>query len=436
MKSIITFIKESLIELSIYIQKIEKEYGIDDPVIVYGFCDGLNLVHKIAESLYEYLNAKTINFHTLKKYILSIRNKYDEVIIIGLLSAAYSSESKRLINKITDNISLGIIIPAYREQERMYDYSKDNPKGQNAFLNKIKQYYWIFSDNSFIKSELLFIDDADITKSGDELIKNYNDIKKKLILKNNMNIKIIRLLDFKDGNLKKVNNILKKLKERSFSTKKGGSILFGLNYFLDLNYDYVSYYDFDLTHPIEHIGLMLNIIRKTSTIGLVINSRRRKNSYGYLPPKGQNLTSSLFQMVNREMLNINITDINVGCKLLSLEAFSKYYNEADDFDLSFDSELVMLCKKYNYSIIEIGGCFYHKYEDGKQGVMRNYGDMLDNTYKNLLRHNIETNDSNFVLYSIIRNSQGFDYIVDSFERNRRINENNEKLILRLKKESI
>ena len=141
-------------------------------------------------------------------------------------------------------------------------------------------------------------------------------------------------------------------------------------------------------------------------------------------------------MVNREMLNINITDINVGCKLLSLEAFSKYYNEADDFDLSFDSELVMLCKKYNYSIIEIGGCFYHKYEDGKQGVMRNYGDMLDNTYKNLLRHNIETNDSNFVLYSIIKNSQGFAYIVDSFERNRRINENNEKLILRLKKESV
>ncbi|SHL19785.1 hypothetical protein SAMN02745136_04323 [Anaerocolumna jejuensis DSM 15929] len=435
MKSIQSFIEDSLIDLSKYVLKIGIEYNIDDPVIVYGFSDGINLVHRIAESLYEYLINQKVRFDFLKKYILSLRRRYNEVIIIGMLSAAYSSESKRLINNIKDKTSIGIIVPAHKEQERMHEFGKNNPNGQNAFLAKVMQYYWIFSDNPFIKSELLFIDDADRTNIGDELEKYWVKVKDKVNLQKNMNLNIIKLLDYKDNNLKADNYILEKLRKRSFTTKKGGSILFGLNYFLNLKYDYAAYFDFDLTHPIEHIGIMLNIIKESSDIGMVINSRRKKDSFGYLPKNGQNLTSSLFQMVYRDMLNTNLTDINVGCKLLSLLAFSSYYKELDDFELSFDAELFMLCKKYNYSIIEIGGCFYHKYIDGKQGVARDYGDMLDNIYNNILKHNIVTHDKNFTLYNMIKKEQGFYYMVDFLEKSRRTKENDEKLILRLKKES-
>lgn len=416
------------------VYKVVSKLDNDDPAVIYSDDIFLFLIHDIADDLLQFVmaNIDTKNIENLfgkfKSHIINNQSIKNELIKIGYMLILYSCYSKYLLSNIRTSIKIGIVVPVYNEIKTMNKYSKKNKNGQNALQAKIYQYKWLFKNNN-IKTTLLFIDDFGKENLGESIINwlNSNKIVKK---ESNMEIEVINMSEITKEYSSYDSKIIDKLHKNGCNSIKGGSVLYGLEYLTNQGYQYGAYYDFDMTHSIAHIGIMAKRITENKKCGVVINSRRRDDSFGYYYNGKANMGTTLFQALNRELIGVDTTDINVGCKMINLKYFKDIINECDDFGLSFDSEIIILMKKHGYTIEEVAGCSMHKYIKGKFGVPRNYGDMIESTHNELVKQGILLSNKRKRLYNLMYEYGGYDNMVTTLEKFKKSNESNNEAIER------
>lgn len=382
----IEILQSNLDDLSNFLQTTKMPY-LDDPVFVYGNNTAVDFLHACSEKIIsKCYNSTHADISTLLDEADRLYNQIkttDKVLAIGFLASVYSAISKIYINRANSKLKIGFVVPAYNEEERMLPH-ENCENGQNAFDARVRHYLWLFEDRMPSHQHLLFVDDLSTDYTKEHLKNRLKDISEAI----GKGVSVLGLDEI--SNKYRFYASKYPTMEKYQKSIKGGSVYFGLLWMLEHEYDYVFFIDFDLTNILDHAGLLLNIALNNPRIGIVSNSRRTQMSKGYCDKEG-NMISSLFQAISNELLCTSLTDVNTGFKLVNMRFFGEICSQISDLSLSLDSELIMLCIKNGYTVVENSGIFFHQYVEGKQGVNRDYGIMLKSTMKAKIRHNYNSN---------------------------------------------
>lgn len=404
---------------------IEQLCYIDDPVLIYGQSMACAILHECADVIVNEYNECTVQ--ELDELLCAANTVYEEIkvqnkiLAIGFISTVTSALSKIYINRVGATKKIGIVIPVYNEVERIAQ--------QNALNARIEQYIWLFSNRVISNQHLLFVDDMS-TDNTPKLLRRRLELLPQHYRKE---ISAISLEEIDSNKYKHYKCVYPALNYYPNSIK-GGSVYFGLLWMLHEKYDYVLCIDFDLTFSIEHLGVLLNELLKKSHNGVVINSKRKEGAKGYLHNREANMVSLLFQTINNELLCSNFTDCNSGCKMIKMDFFAEVANEITDVDLSLDAELLMLCLRNGYQVVENAAVCFHKYEKGKQGVDRDYGKMLKRINQSKVMHNYNLNLATPMYNEMV--SIGFYPFVQMLENNKRPQDTNLQTLFRYFEEEI
>jgi hypothetical protein len=263
----------------------------------------------------------------------------------------YNAISKKYLKKIDNNLNekknktkqvISIIFAVYGEQNRIKT-QKEHPHGEDLVNEKFKQISWLFNGIKYLNWEIIVVDDGCPNNSG-KLVEE--------IIKNN-NLKNIKVLYLRDILTNKNYNSVKKLNDVSES-RKGGSILLGLEESIKNNSEGVSIYtDADLSTNLSQIGLLLEPIYLKNKL-VSIGSRREKESV--VVKKGlRNDRGKLFIYLWKKLIpNLdNIIDTQCGFKAFKKEVIPEIIYDNIEFKFAFDIELlVKFSKKYGQNKIE------------------------------------------------------------------------------------
>lgn len=129
---------------------------------------------------------------------------------------------------------------------------------------------------------------------------------------------------------------------------KGGALKY---YFSKSRADILVFMDIDLAVSLENLDLLIDPILNNQA-DLVIGSRLLKKSKverSYF----RSLSSLVYNQLSRLLLNHDFRDLQCGFKSLKPEVFLKVEPSLKDNNWFFDTELVILAKKYKFRIFEI-----------------------------------------------------------------------------------
>eukprot|EP01084_Bolivina_argentea_P035952 66547_1 len=85
---------------------------------------------------------------------------------------------------------------------------------------------------------------------------------------------------------------------------------------------------------------------------IVIGSRRKKNSHVIGKPLMRQIQSKGFNLLVRLLLNVQVTDTQVGSKLFKAKVIKTIHKDFKERSMSFDVEILKLALKNNYKINE------------------------------------------------------------------------------------
>lgn len=143
---------------------------------------------------------------------------------------------------------------------------------------------------------------------------------------------------------------------------KGGAIQVGLRYLAQLDSnkaykgskaDLVICTDCDLSFNLSHSGILLNQIYNQDA-DIAIGSRRLADSYVAGKSMLRHVQSSLFNTLVRVLLNVQVTDTQVGAKAIRPELVEKTHERYRELSMSFDSEILKLATEEHVTIKEDG----------------------------------------------------------------------------------
>jgi dolichyl-phosphate beta-glucosyltransferase len=207
-----------------------------------------------------------------------------------------------------DSIFLSIILPAHNEEKRL-----------PIAIEKLQKY---LIDKKY-NSEIIVVENG----STDDTYNIAIDIAKKY--KN-----IIVIQEEKSG--------------------KGRAVKCGM---LNAKGKYRIYCDVDFSMPVEQIDKFTDDNLKNYDI--IIASREGLNSKRYGEPKIRYITGRLFNTFVKALILPGINDSQCGFKCFQEYTIENIFNKQLMMGWSFDVELLLIAKKYNYKIIEIGIPWYY-----------------------------------------------------------------------------
>ena len=178
---------------------------------------------------------------------LKRRYFYDTYLSVpsGLLQSIFSAQSYLSLKKYSD-VHLSVVVPIFKEQERLKPKTNTNLYGQDLLRTKVKQLEWIFKGQSNMSWNLTFVDDNCPEKCGkiaEQIIKE-----EKLT-----NVKVIYLKDILGKN--------HKLKQLFTNSTKGGAIAYGLWDSIgqkNKKTNLVMCTDADLSHDLSMCGIFIS----------------------------------------------------------------------------------------------------------------------------------------------------------------------------------
>ncbi len=161
-------------------------------------------------------------------------------------------------------------------------------------------------------------------------------------------------------------------------------MLWGLRQLVEAGNSIVAYTDFDLTYPVDQLGLHLSALDRPGT-GAVIGSRRLPDSHGYYPPAGPTPATNLYRRAVSELLDLDVTDPQAGFKAFTADALIEALSQVVDRGLAFDTELLATVQAGGHRIAEVGIAALHRYVDGQVGTPREYDAMLVAVHEQAVR---------------------------------------------------
>lgn len=200
---------------------------------------------------------------------------------------------------------LSVIFPTYNEEKRIISTL-------NRSISFLKQQKF--------ESEIIVVDDCSTDKTV-EVIRKYKDIK---IIENKKNM------------------------GKGFSVKRG---------ILSSEGKYVLFSDADLSTPIEELNNFLKYIKEYD---LVIASRNLSTSKRIYDNKSiRKLLGNIFPYIVRLLVVKGIYDTQCGFKIFRKNIANKLFSKQRINGFSFDVEILLLARKYNYQIKELPVVWKH-----------------------------------------------------------------------------
>lgn len=136
-----------------------------------------------------------------------------------------------------------------------------------------------------------------------------------------------------------------------FFTGKGGAIALGFEL---AKGRYVAFADADASSGPKEILKLYNAITKDAEIEGIIASRYVKGGriLGYLP-LSRRMFSRAFNMITRLGFGLNYRDTQCGYKIFKGEVAKQFANKISTVGWTFDLNLLLMAKYFNYSIKEV-----------------------------------------------------------------------------------
>ncbi|MDI5969916.1 glycosyltransferase [Streptomyces sp. SL13] len=313
---------------------------------------GRELLHEIADHLTGHLGQSPLVHFDDTQLIRFVRalakNRRDKIPgvlhVHGLIAAIKAARSKTALLTRAVRTDLGIVIPARNEAHRLTGTGRtDDP-----LTAKLAQLSWLLSSCPDTRATVLLVDEAAdgaTAQAAQQLAPHHPGI-----------------------------NVATSVRPDTGSAK-GGAVLWGLRQLLEAGHSIVAYTDFDLTYPLDQLGLHVAALDRPGT-GAVIGSRRLPDSHGYYPPAGPTPATRLYRRTVSELLDLNVTDPQAGFKAFTAEALTDVLPQMVDRSLAFDTELLATVQAAGHHLTEVGIAALHRYVDGQTGTPRDYDAML------------------------------------------------------------
>ncbi|MCB1110221.1 MAG: hypothetical protein KDK64_04515, partial [Chlamydiia bacterium] len=146
------------------------------------------------------------------------------------------------------------------------------------------------------------------------------------------------------------------------SSVKGGAIQVGLRYLAQVQdgkqyktprADFILYTDCDTSVNLGNTGILLNQIVNQGR-DIAIGSRRIEGAHVIGKSAERHLQSFLFNTLVRVLLNVQVTDTQVGAKAFRPEAIRKVHQGFSERSMAFDPEIFRLASKEELTVGEDG----------------------------------------------------------------------------------
>ncbi|KAK3246137.1 hypothetical protein CYMTET_44358 [Cymbomonas tetramitiformis] len=283
--------------------------------------------------------------------------------------------SKALLHKSseksTTNQSVCVLAAMYQEQERLKPLS-ETLLGEDFLRKKIRQLRFLFDDVPNFEWSLVFVEDepepldtrrsrtCDAIRSRLECMQSTGEIRAE-------DARRVHVLTYEDD----LQEEIKMYKDPSYLEPqefarlgvKAGAIHTGLRYLARVEgeqkqyktpkFDVLMYTDCDTSVNLANSGILINALEGGACKALV-GSRRTKNSTVIGKSKLRYMQSYVYNVLVRALLNVQITDTQVGCKVLLPEVVLRVHEEWKELSMAFDAELLRTVLKAGYEVREEG----------------------------------------------------------------------------------
>lgn len=211
----------------------------------------------------------------------------------------------------TEQIFLSVILPVYNEEDCIIDS-----------LNRIIKY---LSEKKF-KYEIIIVNDGS-SDNTQKLVENF----------------------IKEKSLKEIKLLLSEHKGKGYAVKLG---------MLNSSGDYSLFLDADLSTDISELEKMLPLIKQGEDV--IIGSRRIPGAriarhQSFL----REFMGRVYTWLSNLFLGTSISDFTCGFKCFSKKAKEKIFNAQKIDGWSFDSEILLLAKKFGFVIKEVPVVWYN-----------------------------------------------------------------------------
>ncbi|MGD1043770.1 MAG: GtrA family protein [Bacteroidota bacterium] len=238
----------------------------------------------------------------------------------------------------SSKITIFFVVPVYKEQNRLYPKSQENPKGEDFLRVKVNQIKELMMWNKEFSWRLIFIDDNDTKYHSGQLIKDYT-LKVFPELMENGSVQVWFLHELAP--------------DIAVNSQKGGAVITALNNLDSIGCaenDIAIYTDADISSDLRFTGILIYPLFKGYDIS--ISSRWHKESTVVNRGVKENISSWLYNVIIYLFLQLDFSDTQNGFKAFKMASLKQILPFAKEYNFAFDTELLMLSVLFKQNISE------------------------------------------------------------------------------------
>jgi putative flippase GtrA len=238
----------------------------------------------------------------------------------------------------SSKITIFFVVPVYKEQNRLYPKSQENPNGEDFLRVKINQIKELMIWNKEFSWRLIFIDDNDTKYHSGQLIKDYT-LKVFPELMENGSVQVWFLHELAP--------------DIAVNSQKGGAVITALNNLDSIGCaenDIAIYTDADISSDLRFTGILIYPLFKGYDIS--ISSRWHKESTVVNRGVKEKISSWLYNIIIYLFLQLDFSDTQNGFKAFKMASLKQILPFAKEYNFAFDTELLMLSVLFKQKISE------------------------------------------------------------------------------------
>ncbi|MFA5088653.1 MAG: peptidoglycan DD-metalloendopeptidase family protein, partial [Candidatus Omnitrophota bacterium] len=266
------------------------------------------------------------------------------------LSRVKILELARKLRNSKEKIKIAVVVPMYKEHNRIEPRSAAYPHGENFLRRKIWQIGELLHPYSdVIDWEMILVDDGCPNNSG-----RLAELILQMDYESMYNSKQIRVLYIRPDEKKTMQSV------------KGGAVIHGMRFAISANEwhpqpaDIIIYTDADLSADLRLMGLLIDEVAKDKNVAAIGSRSPPLGAIIGNRPLQARLSSRFYNHLVRYLLPPlkHIRDTQCGFKAFSRKILEDILPISRDKQFSFDTKLLMLIRWKGYSIKEIGIPWY------------------------------------------------------------------------------
>jgi hypothetical protein len=321
--------------------------------------------------------------------------------------AAKLVESKLIVQKLRQQVHLGIVFAMWGEHNRLYPKTEDNPYGEDALRVKLDQLTWI-CQNSPVSWTLYAVDDGCPHNSG----KIAAEIAAAHPLKDSVKVLFLEdAIPADTGGLSRLQSV--------DDSRKGGAVILGAMQALEDGVDALIYTDADNSVHLGQIGLLLDpwINRQ---IPVVLGNRKHPEAVLVKQEArwgiGIKVLRHMQRMIGQAIFSRDILDTQAAFKLYDKEVLRQIIQNPTVYDFSFDTDWILAVLAMDKAFAQVPFAFIDSAAESAsitQGPMTTWETLLKGLTRAVRKHGMPHNeDMARVIDEEIHSSSDLDLLIN------------------------